>query len=91
MKLLYRCCAGLDIHKKSVSVCVRRRVRGKPEAEIEEAVFGTFTQDLVRLHEWLRERKVRHVTMESTGVYWIPVWNVLEAGKHRLFGSISPS
>jgi transposase len=84
MRLLYRCCAGLDVHKKSVSVCVRRRVRGKPEVEIEEAVFGTFTQDLVRLREWLRERKVRQVAMESTGVYWIPVWNVLESGKHPL-------
>jgi transposase len=83
MKLLYRCCAGLDIHKKSVSVCVRRRVRGKPEVEIEEVVFGTFTQDLVRLREWLRERKVREVAMESTGVYWIPVWNVLEAASTR--------
>ena len=51
MRLLYRCCAGLDVHKKSVSVCVRRRVRGKPEVEIEEAVFGTFTQDMVRLRE----------------------------------------
>jgi transposase len=48
---------------------------------MEEAVFGTFTQDLERLRQWLRERKVRQVAMESTGVYWIPVWNVLETGK----------
>src|ERR1700730_1833350 len=84
MKLLYRRCAGIDVHKKSVSVCVRRRVRGIPNVEIEEAVFGTFTQDLERLHQWLKERKVRQVAMESTGVYWIPVWNVLEQGKWRL-------
>jgi transposase len=51
---------------------------------MEEAVFGTFTQDLVRLRQWLRERKVRQVAMESTGVYWIPVWNVLETGKYGL-------
>jgi len=82
MRILYRCCAGLDIHKKSVSVCIRRRVRGKPDDEIEEAVFGTFTQDLLRLRQWLRERKVKQVAMESTGVYWIPVWNVLEGSKH---------
>lgn len=81
MRLLYRCCAGLDIHKKSVSACIRHRVRGKPEVEVEEAVFGTFTQDLERLRQWLKERKVRQVAMESTGVYWIPVWNVLERGK----------
>ena len=38
----------------------------------------------MRLREWLRERKVRQVAMESTGVYWIPVWNVLEGGRHPL-------
>jgi transposase len=82
MKLLYRRCAGMDVHKKSVSVCIRRRVRGG-QVEVEEAIFGTFTQDLERLRQWLKERKVRQVAMESTGVYWIPVWNVLEGGKHK--------
>lgn len=82
MKLLYRCCAGMDVHKSSVSVCVRRRIRGG-HFEIEEAVFGTYTQDLERLRQWLKERNVRQVAMESTGVYWIPVWNVLESGKRR--------
>jgi len=80
MKLLYRCCAGLDIHRDSVSVCVRRRIKHKPEMVIEEDVFGTFTEDLRRLRRWLKERKVKQVAMESTGVYWIPVWNVLERG-----------
>jgi transposase len=84
MKLLCRRCAGIDVHKKSVSACIRRRVRGNPNVEIEEAVFGTFTQDLERLRQWLKERKVRQVAMESTGVYWIPVWNVLEQGKWKL-------
>src|SRR5580698_9233892 len=82
MKLLYRCCAGMDVHKKSVSVCIRRRIAGG-HFEVEEAIFGTFTQDLERLRQWLRERKVRQVAMESTGVYWIPVWNVLERGNYR--------
>lgn len=84
MKLLYRRCAGIDVHKKSISVCIRKRVAGKKEAEIEEAVFGTFTQDLERLGQWLRDRKVKQVAMESTGVYWIPVWNILERKKWRL-------
>lgn len=84
MKLLYRRCAGIDVHKKSVSVCVRLRVTGKQEVETEEAVFGTWTKDLERLRVWLRQRKVKQVAMESTGVYWIPVWNVLEGGKHPL-------
>ena len=51
MKLLYRRCAGLDVHKMSVTACVRRRVPGSSETEMEEAVFGTFTQDLVRLRQ----------------------------------------
>lgn len=84
MKLLYRCCAGLDIHRDSVSACVRRRIRGQAEATIEEQVFGTFTQDLERLCSWLKKHKVRQVAMESTGVYWIPVWNILERAKNRL-------
>jgi len=51
--------------------------------EIHEAVFGTFTADLERLRDWLKEHKVKQVAMESTGVYWIPVWNVLEPVRFR--------
>jgi transposase len=80
MKLLYRCCAGLDIHRDTVSACIRKRVRGQAEATTEEQVFGTFTQELERLRAWLKQHKVRQVAMESTGVYWIPIWNVLEPG-----------
>jgi transposase len=47
-------------------------------------VFGTVTQELERLAEWLRKHKVKHVAMESTGVYWIPVWNVLESSRWKL-------
>jgi transposase len=82
MKIVYRRCAGLDVHKKSVSACIRRRVKGS--SEIEEAVFGTFSEDLRRLKKWLRERGVKQVAMESTGVYWIPVWNILEGSTLEL-------
>jgi transposase len=82
VKILYRRCAGLDIHKKTVAVCVRMRV-DKGQVVTEHAVFGTFTQDLERLREWLKERKVKQIAMESTGVYWIPVWNVLEPVRWR--------
>ena len=78
MKLLYRRCAGLDIHRDTVSACIRKRVRGQAEPVIEEQVFGTFTQELERLRSWLKQHKVKQVAMESTGVYWIPVWNILE-------------
>jgi transposase len=46
-------------------------------------VYGTFTADLERMREFLREHKVHRVIMESTGVYWIPVWNVLERGSWK--------
>jgi hypothetical protein len=43
MKLLYRCCAGLDVHRDTVSPCIRRRVAGNSDIVLEEEVFGTFT------------------------------------------------
>ncbi len=55
MKLLYNCCAGLDVHRDTVSVCIRRQVRGKADPVMEEEVFGTFTQDLERLARWLKK------------------------------------
>ena len=80
MTLVYRRCAGLDVHQKSITVCARIRVaRGR--FHTETAVFGTFTQEIEKMARRLRERKIRPVAMESTGVYWKPVWNVLEAGK----------
>lgn len=82
MRIIHRRCAGLDIHQKTISVCIRMRVHGH-KIETKEAVFRTFRQDLERLRDWLREHKVKQVAMESTGVYWIPVWNVLEAARLR--------
>jgi len=84
VRSLYRRCAGLDIHKKTVSVCIRMRARGSPKFDIEEAAFGTFTQELEQLGRWLKQRKVRQVAMESTGVYWRPIWNILEQPKYGL-------
>lgn len=83
MRLLYRRCAGLDIHKRTVSACIRLRLSGSSETRIETAVFGTFTEALQALRAWLRQHKVKQVAMESTGVYWMPVWNVLERGKRK--------
>jgi transposase len=67
VSLLYRRCAGLDVHKKAISVCVRV---GGHKSETESATFGTFTCDLQAMADWLKARKVRHVAMESTGVYF---------------------
>ncbi len=83
MKLLYRRCAGLDVHKRSVTACIRVRAAGSKQTRVETAVFATFTEDLQQLREWLRRHKVKQVAMESTGVYWIPVWNVLERSERK--------
>jgi transposase len=77
MKILYRRCAALDVHNQSVRASIRE-AHGHGEVEIQRQTFGTFSDDLERLRNWLKEHKVRRVAMESTGVYWIPVWNVLE-------------
>jgi transposase len=84
MRLLYRHCAGLDVHKKSISACVRSSGPGGA-VEIATAQFGTVTAELERLAKWLRKHKVKNVAMESTGVYWIPVWNVLEDWRDGVF------
>jgi len=76
MKIIYRRCAGLDVHEKSVFVCARI-LRGN-QLEIVEATFPTFTEDLEALRDWLIRHRIQRVAMESTGVYWRPVWNVLE-------------
>jgi hypothetical protein len=62
-------------------VCVRI-LRGR-SVEIHHASFGTFTEELEQLGDGLRQHKVKQVAMESTGVYWIPVWNVLERPPSR--------
>jgi len=66
-----RCC-GLDVHKKTVLACVMT-----PDGQ-ETQTFTTMTRDLLRLGDWLVSREVTHVAMESTGVYWKPIYNVLE-------------
>jgi transposase len=77
MQVLYACCCGLDVHKKSVTACVLW-AGGPGKERKEKRRFGTFTAELLRLADWLRGCGVTHVAMESTGVYWKPVWNILE-------------
>jgi len=76
MEVVYACCGGLDVHKKSITACVLW-AEGKGKSRKEKRSFGTFTPDLLRLADWLAECGVTHVAMESTGVYWKPVWNIL--------------
>jgi transposase len=77
METIYPCCAGLDIHKTTVVACVRCL---DPARRVHETVrtFGTMTAELLALADWLAEAGVTHVAMESTGVFWKPVFNLLE-------------
>jgi transposase len=75
MELKYTRCAGLDVHKDTVVACVRI-ADGKVRRETR--TFGTMTRDLIALQAWLADEHVTHVAMEATGVYWLPVWHVLE-------------
>jgi transposase len=77
MRIVYPRCCGLDVHKKSITACVLiRDAAGDDQQEIRR--FGTMTRDLLELADWLHSSQVTHVAMESTGVYWKPVWNILE-------------
>jgi transposase len=76
MEVAHSRCCGLDVHKRSISACVMIREQGRIEKL--ERRFGTFTWELEDLVSWLTEHRVTHVAMEATGVYWKPVWNVLE-------------
>jgi len=77
MDILYACCAGLDVHKETVVVTVRRRLdNGKVQQRTR--TYGTMTTQLLELADWLEAEGVTHLAMESTGVYWKPIWNLLE-------------
>jgi len=77
MEVVHGCCGGLDVHKESVTAgVVWAEENGKKRRE--ERTYGTFTRDLLRMSDWLRACGVTHVAMESTGVYWKPVWHILE-------------
>jgi transposase len=77
MDILYACCAGFDVHKETVVATVRRRLdNGKVHEETR--TYGTMTAPLLELADWLEAEGVTHLAMESTGVYWKPIWNLLE-------------
>jgi transposase len=79
MDRLIEHCAGLDVHRDTVAVCVR--VPGPDRRRRQEIrTFGTTTADLLTLRDWLAAHAVTHVAMESTGVYWKPVYYILEEG-----------
>jgi transposase len=72
MEILYRCCAGLDVHVKTVVACLIK------EGKRTTRTYSTMTDDLLALLDWLVAEGCTHVAIESTGVYWRPVFNLLE-------------
>jgi transposase len=76
-EVLHGCCCGLDVHKRTVVAClIRPAAGGHPTKELR--TFGTMTDDLLALADWLRAAGCTQVAMESTGVFWKPVYNLLE-------------
>ena len=72
MEVVYECCGGLDVHAKTVVACVIKKGRK------EIRTFATMTEELLHLGDWLISEGCTHVAIESTGVYWKPVFNILE-------------
>jgi transposase len=77
MQVLYTRCCGLDVHKETVVACCLLTF---PNGRIDKQIrtFSTMTRGPLELKQWLQEEQVSHVAMESTGVFWWPVFNVLE-------------
>jgi transposase len=82
MELLHRRCCGIDVHKETVVACLRLVSDGKVTTEVR--TFQTTTADLLRLSQWLATNQCTHVAMEATGVYWKPVWHILDDGEFIL-------
>lgn len=77
MEAMYECVCGMDVHSGSIQACVRR-VRTARRINQDVRSFGTLTRDILALADWLVTEGVTHVTMESTGVYWKPIYNLWE-------------
>jgi transposase len=78
MHIVYEHCCGLDVHKKTVVACViTLNTQGQRQKEIR--TFGTMTRDLLALLDWLRAAGCTHIAMESTGVFWKPIFKLFEA------------
>lgn len=74
---VHRNCCGLDVHKETIAACLISESEDGTSSR-QKRIFGTMTQQLRELAQWLAEAQVTAVAMEATGIYWVPVWNVLE-------------
>ena len=80
---VHRNCCGLDVHKETIAACLISESEDGTSSRLKR-IFGTMTQRLRELAQWLAEAKVTAVAMEATGIYWVPVWNVLEQSGFEL-------
>src|SRR5262249_10344683 len=80
MRIVYQRCCGMDVQKDSVTACLLL-IDGEGECRTEKRRFGTMTRDLKGMASWLASQGVQAIALEATGVYWKPVWNILEAEK----------
>jgi transposase len=79
MKIFYNCCCGMDVHRSFIKANLRKK-GGKGENDVDEVrKFGTMTRDLLALGDWLKEAGCTHIAIESSGVFWKPVFNVLDS------------
>lgn len=78
MKIVYPICCGMDIHKKII-VATIATTNAQGITTYEQETFSTFNSDVIKLRDWMIERNCRDACMESTGKYWIPIWNILES------------
>lgn len=90
MEAILERCAGLDVHQETVVACVLYGdLERKPKQEIH--TFSTTTKGLLALYDWLSDWECTHVAMESTGVYWKPVWNILRSDLRSFWPMLSES
>ncbi len=73
MQIIYECCCGIDVHAKTVVACLRRK-----DGRKDIRTYSTMTDDLLAMLDWLISEGCTHVAIESTGIYWRPVYNILE-------------
>jgi len=77
MQPIIKSCCGIDVHKKMIKACIAKGPLNKPP-KLEIRTFSTMTSALMNLKDWLKENEVEKIAMESTGVYWKPIFNILE-------------
>jgi transposase len=80
MKPILESCCGIDVHRDNVTACIAKGPFDKAEEELIVRDFPTMTSDIHKLSLWLKEHNVKTVAMESTGIYWKPIFNILEEG-----------